>query len=382
MKRFLILTLCLLLLTSTTACATKTQTTNQNSKVVTLNTYETQADLDTMTLAGVLGKAELNKQSSFVKKGNGSLKVTVIADPYKSAQPSLYQAMKLKKAGIDCTDFSKVEHVTIDVYNTQTTEKRIGLQMVFTDSFNKGITEWFTLKPSGWTAVKYTIAREFIPQNKNVSLVTGMNLIFDRGSEDEVYYLDEMKIYKTDKGFTPVTMSLGKDEICSFDKLWQVQKLGFECYDGEELMPSASYVKDNTSTGNGAALRLDTVAGPGANRWPGIVLNEEMLKLVDWSSYGEEDKFCFDVYTPAINGLDKVYLNLYCNGTRFASMDGVSLKRGEWITISYKVKDFNGLSNSPSLQFSKVTGIKVFYLEHTGKSKIVYFDNFRMERAS
>ena len=191
-----------------------------------------------------------------------------------------------------------------------------------------------------------------------------------------------MKVYKTDKGFTPVTMSLAKDEICSFDKLWQVQKLGFECYDGAELIPSASYVKDNTSTGKGAALKLETVAGPGANRWPGIVLNEEMLKLVDWSSYSDNDRFCFDVYTPSINGLDKVYLNLYCNGNRFASMEGVSLKRGEWITISYTVKEFNGYSTSPSMNFSKVTGIKVFYLEHTGKSKIVYFDNFRMERAS
>ncbi len=382
MKRFLVLTLCLITLLSSTACGSKNPPSNKDAKVITLNTFETQADLDTMTLAGVLGKAELNTQSSFVKKGNGSLKVTVISNPYKSAQPSLYQAMNLEKAGIDCTDFSKVEHFTIEVYNAQTMQRRIGLQMVFTDSYNKGITEWFTLKPSGWTTVKYTIAREFIPQIKNVSLVTGMNLIFDRGTEDEVYYLDEVKVYKTDKGFTPVTMSLEKDEICSFDKLWQVQKLGFECYDGAELIPSASYVKDNTATGKGSALKLETVPGSGANRWPGIVLNEEMLKLVDWASYGDNDKFCFDVYTPAINGLDKVYLNLYCNGVRFASMEGVSLKRGEWITISYTVKDFNGLSNSPSLNFSKVTGVKVFYLEHTGKSKIVYFDNFRMERAS
>lgn len=388
MKKILTLILSAILLLSVTACSKKKEEPIVTSdKVVTLNNFDNQVDLNTLTLNGVLGKAELNDQVSYLISGEGSLKVTVIANPYKSSQPYLYQAMQINKAGIDCTDFSNVEHVTLQVYNTQTTTEKIGMQMVYTDTYNKGITEWFELKPQAWTNVKYTISREFIPETKTVDgsmkyLVTGMNIIFNRPTKDEVFYLDEMKVYKTDKGFTPVKMTLEKDEICSFDKLWQVQKLGFECYDGAELVPSVSYVKDNTATGVGAACRMETVPGPGAGRWPGIVFNEEMLKLIDWSSYKDDDKLCFDAYTPSINGLDMIYLNLYVNGVRYASMDGASLKRGEWTTISYTVKQMNGYSPSPSMTFAGVTGIKLFYLEHSGTPKIVYLDNFRMERAS
>ena len=390
MKKFFAVTLGLLTLFASTACgaqqAPQENVAPKNEKIFSINTFDSHADLNSLTLNGVLGKVEVNQEDAYLKSGDGSAKVTVISDPYKAAQPYLYQAMNVQKTGVDCTDFSKVEHVTMDVYNPQSKVKRIGMQPVFTDAYNKGVIEWFDLKASGWTKVKYTIAREYIPLNKNeqgekVHLVTGMNIIFDRPSENEEFYLDDMKIYKTDKGFTPVKMALGKDEICSFDKLWQVQKLGLECYDGAELVPTVSYVKDITSTGSGAALRMDTIPGPGAGRWPGIVLNEEMLSLVDWASYGDNDRFCFDVYTPTTNSLDKIYPNLYVNGVRFVSADGISLKRGEWITVSYTVKELNAYGAGKQMDFSQVTGIKIFYLEHSGTSKVVYLDNFRMERA-
>ena len=385
-KKSVVFTVSALMLFSVVACSGGEQTpVEQNDKVITLNRFESHADLNSITLNGLLGRVELNAESEYVKSGEASAKVTVVSDPYKSAQPYLFQSMNIQKDGVDCTNFGTVEHVTMEVFNPQNEAKRIGFQMVFTDSYNKGVTEWFELKASGWTTVKYTISREFIPEYKNADvtisyLVTGMNIVFDRPKTDEVFYLDEMKAYKTDKAFTPVKMTLEKDEICSFDKLWQVQKLGFECYDGAELVPNVSYVKDNTATGKGAALRMETVPGPGAGRWPGIVLNEEMLTLVDWSSYDDNDRFCFDAYTPAINALDMVYLNLYVNGVRYASMEGESLKRGEWITVSYTVKELNDHSPSASMDFSRVTGIKLFYLEHTGTPKIAYLDNFRMER--
>jgi len=390
MKKVFAWTLSLLLLFTSVGCDFQDNkeeaSAPKNDKVFTVNQFETHEDLSTMTLNGVLGKVELNSETAYVKNGEKSAKVTVISNPYKATQPYLYQAMNVKKDEVDCTDFSATEHVTLDVYNAQNTAKRIGLQMVFTDTYNKGVTEWFELKASAWTTVKYTISREYIPENKNTDgkktyLVTGMNIVFDRPAEDEVFYLDDMKVYKTDKAFTPVKMALEKDEICSFDKLWQVQKLGFECYDGAELVPTVSYVKDNTATGEGAALRMDTVPGPAAGRWPGIVFNEEMLALVDWASYSGEDKLCFDVYTPTINALDKIYLNLYVNGIRFVAADGVSLKRGEWITVSYTVNELNSYGVGSSMSFAQITGIKLFYLEHSGTSKVVYLDNFRMERA-
>ena len=386
MKKVLLFMLSFVLLFSAACADGETSDGSEEAMVAAVNRFETQSDLDTMTLHGVLGRAELNQDPSFVKEGEGSLKTTVISDPYKSAQPYLYQSLKIEKSGSDYTDFSKTEHVTLSVYSAQAAVCRIGLQMVFASGNGTGVTEWFDLVPSGWTFVKYTIVREFIPEivgleGKTMCPVTGLNIFFERPKEDEVFYLDDLKIYKTEKTYVPIEMSLAADEICSFDKLWQVQKLGFECYGGEELFPHVSFVNDNTSTGKGAALKIETVPGTGQERWPGIVLNEEMLAMVDWASYGEEDRLCFDVYTPAKNGLDKVYLNLYSNGTNIAAMDGFSLQRGEWVTVSYTVKELNARSPSPSLDFSKVTGIKLFYLEHTGEAKIVYVDNFRMERA-
>lgn len=391
MKKFTLLALCAAVLLSASACSGKMPEGDPQAErpksggVYEINGFNGTDDLNTLTLNGVLGKAELCEDKTYVKEGKASLRVQVIADPYKEAQPYLYQAMNIEKRGIDCTDFGKAQHVTIEVYNAQSEERRFGMQMVYTDSYNKDVAEWFTLKPSGWTSVKYTIAREYIPEytlrdGSKIHYVRGLNLVFDRPAEDEIFYLDDMRVYRTDKPFTPVTMSLEKDEICLFDKLWQVRKLGFECYGGSELVPSVSYVKDKTSTGRGAALKIETVPGAGLGRWPGIVLNEEMLALVDWKSYGDNDRLCFDLYAPSIGGLDKIYPNFYCNGMRLVAMDGVSLQRGEWITVSYTVKEINAYSTGATMNFANITGIKFFYLEHSGKSRTMYLDNIRMER--
>ncbi|MBQ4269777.1 MAG: hypothetical protein IJB97_09050 [Clostridia bacterium] len=130
--------------------------------------------------------------------------------------------------------------------------------------------------------------------------VGGLRITFDRPQEDATFYLDDLYLYKTESEYTDVVMSLKKHEICSFDEGWQVALSVLEKGTFDLLMPTVSQESEITSTGSGSSIKSIAPAG-GADyqttlRWPGVALNEEMLKLFDWGSYPDTARLCFDVY--------------------------------------------------------------------------------------
>jgi hypothetical protein len=323
---------------------------------------------------------EKNVDENYVSSGEASAKVTVESDPYKPGAPYIEQAFELKKSGQDLRNFSSVAAISVDVYNGTGAPARVGLQLAY--KYSNGTRKNFDLK-TGWNTVKLTVKREYIPQYTNTDDVTapfveGLKILFDRAEEDSVYYLDNLKLYKTEKSYSPITMRLKENEICSFDSEWQVELL--EPEGRSDLLPSYMRVSDITSTGSGSAIRVEA---PGSSSnlgsWPGFFLSRDMTALVPWAEYPDDARLCFDVYAPTENPMDTVWFSMYSGGTRYFVTDELAVVAGKWVTFSFSVAEMNAQMNSHRYNVASTTGLVIRWEEKVVGTRIVYFDNFRME---
>ncbi len=375
-----ILAACVLLSANACTFISETEETPIDTGIYTLNDFETNEEFNLIRLFGVLGKVEKNTNADYVKSGEASAKVVVESNPYKPGAPYIQQAFELKKAGKDFRNFSSVAALSLDVYNATGADARMGLQLNYGTS--NGTRKNYDLQ-EGWNTIRFNVKREYIPQSTNTDNVTapfveGLSMLFERGAEDGVYYVDNLKIYTTEKSYTPITMSLKENEICSFDKEWQVELL--EPEGRSELLASYMQVSDVTANGMGCSIRVET---PGSTSnlgsWPGIYLNKEMTALVPWAGYPDSARLCFDVYAPIENGLDTIWLSMYSGGTRYYVSDELKIIPGKWITYSFTVAELNLQMSSSRHNVASTTGIVIRWEEKARSTQIFYMDNFRME---
>ena len=382
MKKLISAILSIATLLSFTACggAETEAPVPMDTGIYTINDFESNEEFNLIRLFGVLGKVEQNTDAQYVKTGSSSAKVTVESNPYKVAAPYIQQAFELKKAGKDYRNFSSASMLSFDVYNATGGKTRIGVQLNY--GTGNGTRKNFDLN-EGWNTIRFNVKREYIPLSTNTDNVTapfveGMSLIFERGKQDDVYYVDNLQLYSTKKSYSPITMSLKENEICSFDSEWQVDLLEVE--GRSDLQASYMQVNDITSTGTGCAIRLEA---PGSTQnlesWPGFFLNREMTALVPWADYPDDARLCFDVYAPEEGGMDTIWLSMFCGGKRYFVTDELALTPGRWVTYSFSVAEMNAQMNSDRYNVATTTGITIRWEEKAGGPWVFYLDNFRME---
>lgn len=375
-----ILSVCVMLSAGACSFVSSPKEETVDTGIYTVNDFESNDEFGLIRLFGVLGRVEQNTQAEYVKTGSASAKVIVESNPYKPGAPYMQQAFELKKAGKDFRNFSSVASLSVDVYNATGEKSRMGMQLNYGTS--NGTRKNFDLE-TGWNTIRFNIKREYIPQTTNTDNVTapfveGLSILFDRGATDKVYYVDNLCLYKTEKSYTPITMSLKENEICSFDREWQVELL--EPEGRSDLLASYMQVSDITANGTGCSIRVEA---PGSSSnlgsWPGIFLNREMTALVPWSEYPSDARLCFDVYAPEEGGMDTIWLSMYSGGTRYFVTDELALTPGKWITYSFTVAEMNSQMNSSRHSVSSTTGLTIRWEEKAGAARIFYMDNFRME---
>lgn len=386
MKKWITLLLGVCMLMGAVACGKKeSKEPVKNDDVVLINGFDDVSEIDTLTNYGVLGKISINENKTYVKSGEASAKVVVTSKPYKVASPYVFQSFDLMAREENYTDFSDVSFLTMQVYNAQSTVQRIGVQLSYTRT--NGMREYYELAPNAWTKIKFNVIREYIPKLSTMNdllYVSGLRMSFDRNAEDSTFYLDDLYLYKTKKEYTDVSMRLATNEICSFDSGWQIALSKLENGTFDLLMPTVTMESEITATGKGSSVKIVAPAGVAdyqtSLRWPGIGLNEDMLKLVDFASYPDNARLCFDVYAPIENGVDEVWLSAYTDGQRYYSGPAERVVAGRWTTISYSVKEMNATYEyDEEHNFAHTTYLALRWGEHPGKDRILYVDNFRME---
>ena len=383
MKKAICFSLTCLLLTMGVfcGCEKKQEQPTLTNPVVVLNDFETQTELSTTAMVGLLGKVEINQDAAYKTSGDGSAKITVIHNPYTEAlSPTLFQSVNLQKRGEDHSDFAKTSSMTVDVYNANATVEKLGVQMKYPSG--NSLIEWFELVPNAWTTIRYKVPRESIPQTQRAgqtgNYIQGIQFLYERPTDaDRIFYMDNMCLYKTSEVVAALDKTLKKDEICSFDSWWQVASLTVS---GGAYAPTVSWVKDKVVS-NGAAIKLDAVAG-NDGVWPEIAFEPDYCKMIDWASYGEKDRMNIDVYLPEGQEME-IALTLYGNGIPFYTKQ-VQLLAGQWNTVSFTVGEVHSQlsEGAEGMKFSMTTKITLGYRGFLGtEPRQIYFDSFRMERA-
>ena len=362
-------------------------------RMIVLNGFETQKDLSLLNYRDYLGTVTLNDDARYVKHGERSAKVLVAKDvlhtstPSTGASPALFQPAEVYATGEEYTDFSKIGTVTLEVYNAQEDLRRIGLQVEYESK--KEPVQWYELSPSAWNTLTLNVSREYIPLKtdgeKEIPYVSGIGILFERDKgQDCVYYLDEFKLFETDAQYQREEMRLKEGEICSFDELWQFKNVVAQ--GSSNLAPTLSWV--NNISANGSALRLDSSDAPVPKDtvyFAGVKIPNEICSLADFRErdgvrkYDDNDKLCFDVYTPADKFVNRFNFSVqYGNNTVFAS-GYLTLEYG-WNHFEFTVAQLNSGENITALcRFENATSISFSYRVDDNDPVALIIDEIRME---
>lgn len=175
------------------------------TETIVLNDFETSAQFNYFMMSNSLGQVSMNGDTRYVSSGQTSARVYVQPDLFNGRMdakiPGLYHALKLVREDVDYTNFRYVTKVKTKVYNPDSAEKEIGLQLVYTvknRSLVTGKAQWYTLAPNAWTEIVFEIGSTTIPVAYKKK-ACGVNFVFKRPAEDaEGYtlYLDDFALEK------------------------------------------------------------------------------------------------------------------------------------------------------------------------------------------
>ena len=123
MKKITVLALVAIILAGA-LCGTVSMKKEKNKLIypsIMLNAFDDYDDLHLTTYNWLLGEMDINNDSTYVKDGNGSLKVVVDFDPYtpNNASVSFTQSTTIHATGEDYSDFSYTGAMTFDIFNAQ-----------------------------------------------------------------------------------------------------------------------------------------------------------------------------------------------------------------------------------------------------------------------
>ena len=363
MKKIFSLFLIAATLCSVTACkkAQKNENLGTLQKIL-VNDFENSADMGMLVIGNKLGRVRIQKEANYVRSGNGSAKVSVTGNTTWGV-PYMYQTFDIEEHE-EYSDFTKNVKMTLWIYNDGDKDRMIRTEYSFAQgSLGKAETE---LKAREWTMLSYEINRQYLPFDK-----TGG-------------YFDELALYRTNKGFNRNVMYLDEHEICSFDHDYQ-HSLITSSGDYLHAEPGLEISQDYAQRERDFNLKVTAKAGDtpweAGGGWPGIEINKMILEMFDFSAYDETDEFCFDVYSPPGNGLEKIWLTFEnALNQRFYQGTEIPLVTGEWMTVRLSVAELNAKAVQPERYgFYGTKRIIVRWGEFTDMDRIVYLDNFRME---
>ena len=371
LNKFLLLVLSVLMVTGVFAgCKGGSSSDIDPSKITNpvfvMNHFDDYRDLWRWIPSKTFGDISLNKDSDYIKEGEGSAKITIIANPtYLAGEKSNSKMTAQTKDVLDYrvygniwSDFAYVTLVSIDVYNPGNVTRKVAIQLHYSET-TASIPLWIECAP-GWNTVSCPIQREFIPYTKidnnsaPAPVVNHISIHFEKDySADYVLYVDNMCIFYATDEVLPAEISLKEDEICSFDEYWQYKKFSITCYT-PGYIPEAEWMQFPEEPERGGVLKVTTVdrsSDTSGSDYPGIKIPEETYSMFfndENFDYDDNDLFCVDIKGPATNMIQCVYFELYYNDTsKFTTKswkfedEETGRKPGEWQTIAFTVAEMN-----------------------------------------
>ena len=169
-----------------------------------INSFESQYDLNYMSMQNVLGIITLEKDTQYIKSGETSMKIWVQPNPFNDITlfdtriPYLMHSLELKRINEDHTNFKNVTKVKVDVYNAQDTVEKFGLNICLkaqSRAFVCTKTTYYDVQP-GWNTVEMEITKTTIPSVYKRKAI-GVSFVFERPKstdEGKTFYIDDFRL--------------------------------------------------------------------------------------------------------------------------------------------------------------------------------------------
>lgn len=379
-----------LVTTSLGACSKKEEKQEEtDARIITtqlLNNFSNEKELYQVILSNGYGKMSLNKDKAYYTTGNGSAALWV-AD--NNGAPMLFrQRLESDVLGYDYTDFTKIKEIRTSVYNASEEEVQVMFALEFSDG-SKSSMKKYTLQ-SGWNSLHYDVDREMLSMQFDISKTMYLGYTFTPNETPYTVYVDDISLGMTTSAMKEVIQTIEKDEICSFDKNYQMSVFSLHCYSTIRM----AYFADFGLTANpdrvksGKSFYVTTKAGmEEKGNWYWMKLNSKYSQKIDWKSLTEEDVISFWVYNEGPLASLAFSVSTNKGKTVQVSLNNGKMKANSWAEMKVKVSDIKVAADAAK-QLEKdekigdiLTGINVGWGPFDDVAqKTFYFDEFKIER--
>ncbi len=373
-------------------------------------------DFQITRLLRSFGKVSRNTEKQYVHNGEYSMKIQPMGGYWYYSEPIMYFETISKRFNYDYSDFTKVDYVSMWVYNANDVEKTVKVGLVTNIADYQTITSAegtkFTLKPGQWQEITYYV--DFNAMNVSTTVtsemmtaIKGIYLAFDNAKtenldEAPIFYLDDVYIgYKDAENTVSDVLQFDDGEICDFEKLYQkyvfvpvTRSINAKCVSQLEVV-RATDCGIEASSGNNV-LKLTARSGDTSRgTWPGFnlpasVLHASGITTVDEKDY-ENTYFAFDVYNAEAEDFE-FYMVFRQNDKGFKLTKIHKATAGEWTTFKISLAELGSVNSSDVFSSDYVANgrvtdpqdLLISYGEFLGAEdgsqieKIFYFDNFRI----
>ena len=405
MKRIcmLILALSLAFATAATAIGCNKQETAVSVNEATLYDFEDyDRNFALMRVMAYFGAVNVNRDEKYVKNGKmsallqplgyHSTMVGNVFTPTLKPECCLYIPFSSNKYDFDYTDATVLQDVRLAMYNDEETALSVYVSLIF-ERNAQTVSEPVacTLKP-GWNEVIYRLDHDVLAINHDLSACYGLALGFDRvGSRDLAdapnVYLDDVRLRLTDPVTPKNLVTLEENEICDFEKAYQKYTVTSFSFDKAmrpdlEIVTAADYGLTAPSGRKVLRAVLKPVDAIDGTIYDQIYLTQSLIDAVGFSALGDDAYFCFDFYndTELTMDLSVTFLDTKNSGYKVARHLYANAK--QWTPYRIRLADVDALwGNAEDRTYRDNPGpIRIEWSEFTDGERVVYMDNFRIER--
>lgn len=383
---------------------------NTQERVFLADFEEGNDNLNLLRISRSFGKITRNTDAEYVHSGVGSAKIQPLGGVIYYSKPMMYLMTKSNRFGFDYGDFSKVDYVSMWIYNSAKEEQtlKVGLvtKILSFEKIEYTVGDSFKLPAGEWTEVNYFV--DFNTMNiageiaeYTTTMIQGIYLEFSNAGSMEiedapVLYLDDVSIGYREEAFQfKDPIELDKNEICNFEKLYQKYVFIGETTGSAACLPDLEVVKPEAegvmATSGAYALKAVLNAGTAdGGSWPNIVLPEKVMQKSMLTKISKEEyanySFCLDLYNASATDME-LYFKFYSKNKQHRSTYKITCPAGEWVTFKKTLAEIgSGVTQSSpetyvdGLRVSDPGVFEISWREFGAEegNKTFFFDNFRL----
>lgn len=374
-----------------------------------VNDFEKIDDLYELAWSGNydgFGVANLNTDKTYVTSGNSSVKLNPIGN-YKANQAPTIVRLLLNRHKEHAA--SKMTAVSFDIFNASEYDGTISCALAIDGTTTKYLD--FAVAKGEHKTIRLEYDLVAMSAAYDINKVEGINVklpkAIDRETQDKnIWYIDKFCAEYTPFESKGYEMTLGENEFCNFDAIYQEYIVNTNCGTGSidgfrpeiSINTNAYYCSDkdddNFVFGKNKSLKVVAKAGLSSGG-PAFTFSDKLWHNFEWSEMNDK-ALQFDVYNASESPFT-FSLIIFRNPDNYRTdyydrySKSFKIPAYSWQTVTLSIKEWNeateNTNGNPMTSYESRGKIIYTYntpfFAYTGSAvgsqdRTFYFDNFRI----